>query len=176
MRGPGTVTTPALIDDFSSPQRASNGHAWRFSCDRVMGGVSSGRAVHSLIEGRRALLLDGRVSLDNNGGFVQLSLDLADADGAFDASGFTGLRVTTHGDGARYALNLRTRDLAYPWQSYRSGFTASRAWETHDLPFGSFEGKRTDRPLDPARLRRVGLIAIGEERTVAVAIGDLRFY
>jgi hypothetical protein len=170
------VTTPALIDDFTSPQRASSGRSWRFSCDRVMGGVSSGRAVHSVIEGRRALLLDGRVSLDNNGGFVQVSLDLADAGGSLDASGFTGLRVTTYGDGAGYALNLRTTDLSHPWQSYRSAFTAAREWEVHDLPFSSFAPSRTDRPLNPARLRRVGLIAIGEERAVKVAIGDLRFY
>lgn len=170
------MTTPALIDDFSSPQRASNGHTWRFSCDRVMGGVSSGRAVHSIIAGRRALLLDGRVSLDNNGGFVQISLDLTDGDDAFDASGFTGLRVMTYGDDGRYALNLRTMDLSFPWQSYRSGFTAARAWEWHDLPFHSFDANRTEQPLDLARLRRVGLIAIGEERTVTVAIGGLCFY
>jgi hypothetical protein len=165
-----------LIDDFSSPQRASCGHAWRFSCDRVMGGVSSGRAVHSVIEGRRALLLDGRVSLDNNGGFVQVSLDLADEEGELDASGFTGLRVTTCGDNATYALNLRTTDLAYPWQSYRSTFTAPARWEEHELPFSSFTANRTDCALNLARLRRVGLIAIGEERTVKIAIGDLRFY
>ena len=170
------MTTPALIDDFSSPQRASNGHAWRFSCDRVMGGVSSGRAVHSLIEGRRALLLDGRVSLDNNGGFVQMSLNLAADGDSFDALEFTGLRVMTYGDGARYALNLRTTDLTYPWQSYRSTLTAAPEWETHDLPFSGFEANRTDCPLNPVRLRRVGLIAIGEERTVKAAIGDLRFY
>lgn len=170
------VTTPALIDDFSSPQRARNGRAWRFSCDRVMGGVSSGRAVHAVIEGRRALLLDGRVSLDNNGGFVQISLDLADGDDAFDASGFRGLRVTTHGDGGHYALNLRTADLTFPWQSYRSAFTAARTWESHDLPFSSFGANRTEQPLDPTRLRRVGLIAIGEERAVAIAIGGLCFF
>lgn len=170
------MTTPALIDDFSSPQRASNDRAWRFSCDRVMGGVSSGRVVHSVIEGRRALLLDGRVSLDNNGGFVQMSLNLADEGDTFDASGFTGLRVATHGDGASYALNLRTADLTHPWQSYRCSFTAAREWQTHDLPLSGFRGNRTDLPLNPARLCRVGLIAIGEERAVKVAVGDLRFY
>lgn len=170
------MTTPALIDDFSSARRASNGHAWRFSCDRVMGGVSSGRAVHSVIEGRRALLLDGRVSLANNGGFVQVSLDLAVDGNAIDASAFTGLRVTTFGDGACCALNLRTTDLTYPWQSYRSVFHAAREWEAHDLPFSGFTANRTECPLHPARLRRVGLIAIGEERIVNVALGDLRFY
>lgn len=141
-----------------------------------MGGVSSGRAVHSVIQGRRSLLLDGRVSLDNNGGFVQVSLDLADQGHALDASAFAGLRVTTCGDGAGYALNLRTTDLTHPWQSYRSTFTAAPRWEVHDLPFDSFVPSRTDRPFDPARLRRVGLIAIGEERAVKVAIGELRFY
>ena len=165
-----------LIDDFSNPEQASNGQRWRFFSDRVMGGVSLGDAAHGVIDGRPALRLAGEVSLENNGGFIQVALDLA-ADGrAVDASAFAGVELTLRGDGADYAVNLRTLELRYPWQSYRASIPSSASWETHRLPFKDFLPQRTDRPLNPARLRRIGLIAIGEARRVDVAIAELRFY
>ena len=165
-----------LIDDFSSEQRASNGRHWRFFSDRVMGGVSDGRALHATVDGRSALRLSGRVSLDNNGGFIQMALDLA-ADGEqFDASAFTGVAVTLRGDGGRYAVNLRSSDIRRPWQSYRAAFATSGSWQTHYLTFEDFQAHRIDRPLDPGKLRRIGLIAIGEERKVELAVSRLAFY
>ncbi len=170
------MTAPALIDDFSQADRASNGQRWRFFSDRVMGGVSTGNAVHTVVDSRPAVRLTGDVSLENNGGFVQVALDLT-ADGrAFDAGAFSGIAITLRGDGGTYALNLRTTDLHHPWQSYRYPLQSAAGWETHHCAFGAFTEHRTDSALNPAHLRRVGLIAIGEARPVDVAIADLRFY
>lgn len=166
----------ALIDDFSLPDRASNGQHWRYFSDRVMGGVSEGGSERVRIDGRDALRLHGEVSLENNGGFVQLALDLAGPGAVFDASRYRGIAITLHGDGGTYAVNLRTAELRYPWQSYRCALRSAGHWQRHTLPFESFEAHRTDRPLDPRRLRRVGLIAIGEARRVDVAIAELCFY
>ena len=170
------MPSPPIIDDFRHPERARNGQRWRFFSDRVMGGVSTGTAEHTTIDGRSALRLSGDVSLENNGGFVQVALDLDEDGAAFDASAFSGIALTLRGDGARYALNLRTRGLRYPWQSYRYPIASTGAWQTLHCAFGAFEAHRTDRALDPSQLRRIGLIAIGEPGTVDVAMSDLRFY
>ncbi|MEL7046798.1 MAG: CIA30 family protein [Pseudomonadota bacterium] len=172
--GPGVDTT--LIDDFSDPTRARNGQSWRFFSDRVMGGVSLGTAEHETVDGRPALRLTGDVSLENNGGFIQVALDLTAEGRTLDASAFTGVELTLRGDGADYAVNLRTSDLRYPWQSYRAAVASAASWTTHRVPFAAFLAQRTDHPLNPARLRRIGLIAIGEARRVDVAITELRFF
>jgi hypothetical protein len=164
-----------LIDDFSRAGIARNGQRWRFFSDRVMGGVSEGRAEYGLVNGRQALRLSGRVSLENNGGFIQCALDLAPEGRDFDAGAFTGIAVTLCGDGGVYAINLRSSDLRRPWQSYRAMLQSSAEWQTHHLPFGNFIAHRTEAPLDRSRLRRIGLIAIGEARQVDVAIAGLSF-
>jgi hypothetical protein len=75
-----------------------------------------------------------------------------------------------------YNLHLRTTDLTRPWQSYRQSFTAPPAWTAHRLPFDDFALHRTSAPLDTAKLRRIGILAIGEAFDADIAIGGLRFY
>ena len=165
-----------LIDDFSDPAAAGNGHRWQCVTDRVMGGVSDARLAHETVAGRNALRLSGTVSLANNGGFVQAALDLADPGAAYDAGRFAGVALALRGDGGTYAVNLRTTGLRHPWQSYRCAVASTDPWRELQLPFSAFVAHRTDLPLDPRRLRRIGLIAIGQARRVDVAIADLRFF
>lgn len=141
-----------------------------------MGGVSRGSAQYLRVDGRNALRLEGEVSLDNNGGFIQVALDLAEAGRDCDASMFEGVAITLRGDGDSYAVNLRTSDLRYPWQSYRCTLASSGIWQEFQLPFSEFLRNRTTVPLDTTRLRRIGLIAIGEAREVDVAVSRLSFY
>ena len=66
-----------LIDDRASGSAVSTlGPSWRFFSDGVMGGVSSGSLRIDTMQGRSALCLRGQVRLENNGGFVQMALDL----------------------------------------------------------------------------------------------------
>lgn len=166
-----------IIDDLATaPHRASTGAAWQLVSDTVMGGVSDGRMSLETIAGRRALRLQGRVSLENNGGFLQLALDLAPDGGSVDASGWTGLEIDVLGNGASYNLHLRTDDVLRPWQSYRQSFDAGAAWQSLRLPFSGFAPHRIEAPLDLRRLRRIGIVAIGRAFVVDIAIGGLRFY
>ncbi|WOJ93336.1 CIA30 family protein [Congregibacter variabilis] len=165
-----------LIDDFGDVQRASNGGQWQYFSDRVMGGVSEGAAGHGLVNGRSALQLSGIVSLENNGGFIQVALDLDVGGKPLDAGAASGIAVCVCGDGGSYALNLRTADTQRPWQSYRSHIDSCGEWTTHYLSFETFTPHRIDKPLDRSRLRRVGLIAIGEPGTAGVAISRLALY
>ena len=167
----------SVIDDLSQPHPlAANGASWEFVADAVMGGVSTGGIERVSVDGRQALLLQGTVRLDNNGGFIQAALDLR-ADGSDrDAHPFSGLEIDLHGDGADYDIRLRTSDLDRPWQSYRHAITAAPSWTSYRIPFASLTPHRTDRPLDTAKLRRIGILAIGSAREAKLAIGGIRFF
>lgn len=94
---------------------------WEFVADTVMGGNSTGRVSRETVQDRDAIRLQGMVSLDNNGGFVQVAGDVALPE---NPANWTGLALDITGNGEAYDLRLRTDDLARPWQSYRTDFTA----------------------------------------------------
>lgn len=167
---------PMILDDRGSGSLcANNGACWQAITDTVMGGVSDGRLKPALIEGRSCLRLTGEISLLNNGGFVQASLDL-DAVGLLDAHGYAGIEIDVFGNGETYNLHLRSADTRIVWQSYRVSFQAPPRWQTLRVPFTSFQPHRTDMPLDLSKLRRLGMIAIGREMRADVCIARLSLY
>jgi hypothetical protein len=93
-----------------------------------------------------------------------------------DARGWDGLRVAVRGNGADYGVHLRTPDLARPWQSYRAALATADEWRSVDLPFSAFAPHRTDTPLNIARWRRLGIVAIGRAFAADVALGGLWLY
>jgi hypothetical protein len=166
-----------LIDDFSNQSLISKlGTQWYGASDKVMGGISEASVVHGEFDDRSCLLLTGDVSLENNGGFIQMVLDLAMSGETFDASVFAGIRLTVRGNSEEYSVHLRTPDNVRPWQSYRTCFTASPEWKTTDLPFATFLPYRLDAPLDANRLRRIGLVAIGRAFHADLAVSEISFF
>jgi NAD(P)-dependent dehydrogenase (short-subunit alcohol dehydrogenase family) len=77
--------------------------AWRITNDGVMGGLSRS-TVHA---GDGALVFEGELSRENNGGFASVL-------GALDhpLRPFRGVRLTVAGDGRRYQVRLRSDDDA----------------------------------------------------------------
>ncbi len=160
-----------IIDDFASGDgRSRLGTRWQAFDDRVMGGVSEAEIAATSIDGRTCLRLSGDVRLDNNGGFIQMALDLAPAGGVFDASEFTALALTVRGNDERYGCHLRTTATTRPWQSYRVQFEAAREWTEVILPFAAFTPYRLDAPLEAKQLRRLGLVAIGRAFAADLAV------
>lgn len=165
-----------VIDDLSGePPMSAIGTAWQLFTDRVMGGVSSGTMMRETVAGRPAIRMRGDVSVENNGGFVQIALDLAAGGGAVDASAWRGIELDVCGNGEDYGVHLRTADLSRPWQSYRQSFRAEPRWQTIHLAFRDFAPYRTDIPLNVRRLRRVGVVAIGRAFSADLAVGGLRY-
>ncbi|MGO4562615.1 CIA30 family protein [Rhizobiales bacterium 3FA27D7] len=166
----------AMIDDLSrEPPVAAIGSEWKLVTDTVMGGVSQGVMAREEVAGRSAIRMRGDVSLENNGGFVQASLDLSLTDHVVDASGWDGIAIDVFGNGEVYNVHLRTDYLERPWQSYRHDFTAYPDWRTVVLRFNAFVPYRTDIPLDTHRLKRVGLVAIGRAFHCDLALGGLKY-
>ncbi|NEW87592.1 CIA30 family protein [Rhodopseudomonas sp. WA056] len=149
---------------------------WRVITDTVMGGVSQGTVELAEIEGRTAARMRGAVSTENNGGFIQIAMDLSPDGGAFDAGGFEGIAAELFGNDQAYGLHLRTTDLLRPQQSYRHPFEAPPRWQGPEFPFAALMPHRTDMPFDPRRLRRVGLVAIGREFDADLSVARLWLY
>ena len=177
--------TPALpsplIDDLSDPAGLSAlGTRWQLVTDQVMGGVSRGTLTRETVAGRPALVMRGDVRLENNGGFIQMALDLArpeaPASGTLDAGNWQGLEIDVYGARQSYSLHLRTTDLDRPWQSFRQEFAVQPVWQSLRLPIADFVPHRTAAPLEPSRLRRLGIVAIGRAFMADLALGGVRFY
>jgi hypothetical protein len=168
--------TSAVIDDLSREAPLSTiGTRWQMFTDMVMGGVSNGTMTREVVAGRAAIRMRGDVSLENNGGFVQIAIDLAPDGRAIDARTWRGIELDVFGNGEEYGIHLRTEDLTRPWQSYRQSFRADPQWRTIQFRFADFVPYRTEVPLDTRRLRRIGVVAIGRAFSADLTVGGLRY-
>jgi hypothetical protein len=166
-----------VIDDLSCAfPLTPGGTRWGVVTDGVMGGLSAGRLVRDRWRGRDCLRLTGEVSLANDGGFLQAALDLAPGGGAVDARGWAGIAMTVAGPEEGYNLHLRTTDLTRPQQSYRAAFRVVPDWAEVRVGWADLVAHRTTAAFAPARLRRIGLVAIGRAFRADLMVADLRFY
>lgn len=75
-----------------------------------MGGVSSGQ-IRFVTEGdRKHAQMTGRVSIENNGGFIQMRMALPSP----PPEGTVGVRLVFRGNDQRYFVHLRTRGTILP--------------------------------------------------------------
>lgn len=88
--------------------------AWQITDDGVMGGLSQSRATAK--EG--AVVFEGKLSLENNGGFASVRAALETP-----LRCFHGIRLTVAGDGRRYQFRLR-EDTASRGIAWRAEFEA----------------------------------------------------
>ncbi|NNJ75528.1 MAG: CIA30 family protein [Anderseniella sp.] len=145
--------------------------SWELVTDRVMGGVSNGQIEQAVINGRPATRMTGRVSLDNNGGFIQIAADLPPP-----PSGAKGVALELTGNAETYNIHLRTSDITRPWQSFRQAFTAPSEWTLCHFDFGDFDAHRTAEPLRPGNIRRIGIVAIGRVFDADAAVTSVSYY
>jgi hypothetical protein len=147
---------------------------WRFFTDQVMGGVSSGQ-VTLLSEGDwRFARMTGAVSTENNGGFIQMRLDLPQ--GA--AAGAEGVRLIVRGNSQRYFVHLRTGGTRLPWQYYQAGFEVGPDWAEVRLPFTAFRpsGAMLARVPAAERLTSLGVVAYGRDHAAEIDVAEVGFY
>lgn len=171
------VKDSMLIDDFSSVGGASyNNGKWRFFADTVMGGRSEGRATRVTLDNKKAMRLTGKVSLENNGGFIQSALSLTKDNKPLDASGYKGVRLVVRGNGERYAVHLRTSHTWLPWQYYGANFPTTGKWTTVEIPFSQFDAESLRRQLDTSRLTSIGIVAIKKAFDADVSVARVELY
>ena len=147
---------------------------WRFFADTVMGGVSSGRVVFAQEGGQTFARMSGRVSTANNGGFIQMQLDLTEP----LPTGTTGVRLIVRGNDQRYFVHLRTSGTLLPWQYYQAGFDVTQAWTEVRLPFDAFAASGALLRAVPKadKLISVGVVAYGRDHDAEIDVREVGFY
>ncbi len=166
-----------LIDDFSREGGISAiGTEWRQYTDQVMGGVSTASYTFEVIDGKRCIHLQGSVSLENRGGFVQVALPLRQKGRAFDASQFTGVRLWVKGNGESYYVHLRSSKTWLPWQYYEAPFFADDQWQKVEIPFEQFNPQSLKSALNPKKLKRLAVVGAKKAFKADIAVSRIEFY
>jgi hypothetical protein len=166
-----------LIDDFSQNNGMSQlDTRWVRITDTVMGGVSSADHRIGMIDGKQGIHMTGNVSLENNGGFVQVALPLDPEGNPVDLSQFKGVRLQVLGNGDSYFVHLRTSRTWLPWQYYQARFDAGDQWQTVELPFDRFIPENLNAKLNPEKLKRIAIVAAKKEYQADIAVARMEFY
>ena len=95
-----------MIEDFEAQPETR----WVFISDQVMGGVSSGRVMFRPDGPNTVMQLQGDVSTQNNGGFIQARLTLNEP----LPSEARGLELRVRGNGQTYFIHTQTNNTIIP--------------------------------------------------------------
>ena len=172
---PGATPAPLRLDNFDTGP-AALARRWSVFSDRVMGGVSSVNGTMATVHGRHALHLTGRVSLEQNGGFIQAACSLGEPPGSgVNARGHRGIALSVCGAPGSYFVHLRTADTRAPWQYYGAPLPVSGDWTRVALDWGAFTPVSITGALDVSRIVRIGIVAAKTAFQADVALSELWF-
>lgn len=159
-----------MIEDFKSKPETR----WSFFTDGVMGGESQGQASFLSDNGDAHAHMVGKVSTENNGGFIQIRTDLPDA-APQDA---TGVRIVVRGNNQKYFVHLRTSGTRLPWQYYQADFEVNGEWREVLLPFEAFKpsGKLLRTVPRAKSLKSIGIVAFGRDHEADIDVKEVGFY
>lgn len=159
-----------MIEDFESQPEAR----WQFFADTVMGGVSSGRVEFVHEGGEVYTHMTGRVSTENNGGFIQIRTKLQSP----LPSDTVGLRLIVKGNDQRYFAHLRTSGTILPWQYYQAGFNVTQEWTEVKLPLADFKasGRLLHKFPKAKSVKSVAIVAFGRDHDADIYVREVSFY
>jgi hypothetical protein len=127
-----------LLFDFT---KSSTVKDWIIVNDVVMGGESSS-TIKLNEEGHG--VFEGRISLDNNGGFSSVRYRFPKK----QIKLFHSIMIRVQGDGKSYQLRVKSDSNQY--YSYINPFTTTGVWQEIEIPlknfYPSFRGRRLNQP------------------------------
>lgn len=126
--------TPWVLDLSQETERCN----WRAVNDGVMGGLSRG-VIREIPDGIR---FEGRISLENNGGFASLRRTMSKA----DMSAYKGVTITYKCPGVKTAFSIEPNPVWYQ-PNYRTTLKPCDEWTTVKVPFKDFVGRQVGRPV-----------------------------
>ncbi len=166
-----------LLDDFSTG-RSAIGTKWEGFTDRVMGGVSDMSVTRMPGPEGTFLRMQGKVSLKNNGGFIQVRLMLKSGVKPFDGSVYKGIRVKVRGKGGGYYIFARTNSMILPWKYFAAPVPVTDEWRQVEIPWSAFGpgeygivGKFRENVL-----KSLALVAYGEEFDAMIDLAEIGLY
>lgn len=161
------MADPVMIEDFDE----GAAQRWRYTSDRVMGGVSDGGAGLGREDDVTFAQLRGTVSTANNGGFIQIRTALRQP----LPDGSTGITLRVRGNGEAYFIHLGPVTARRPWQYYQARFETTDAWQDVTLLWTDFAPQGGLSPqFAVADIRSIGIVAYGSNYEAALDIDWLR--
>lgn len=177
VEGGANVESYLLLDDFRG-ERSAVDTEWKGFTDRVMGGVSDMSV--SRIPGPEGnfLRMQGKVSIENNGGFIQVRLDLPGKFRPFDGSGYKGIRVKARGEGTGYYIFARTSNTIFPWKYYAAPLPVSEEWDMIDIPWSAFKPGDfgVQFKFHESKLKSLALVAYGKDFDAMIDLSEIGLY
>ena len=146
---------------------------WDFITDQVMGGVSYGKVEYQKINNQTTAIITGKVSLENNGGFIQIRRNL----NKIDLSGSKKVKIISKGNNEKYYIHLRTSMTILPWQYYQSSFMAGDKFGISFLPIEGFKRSSFLLPskINPKNIKSIGIVAYGKNYDVNLLVKEIGF-
>lgn len=167
-----------LIDDFTSREGISKlGTRWQGITDRVMGGRSDMIVRIVGEEKDSSLYMGGQVSLENNGGFIQVRLYLDSHGGPVDLREYDGIKLRVKGNGEFYNVHLKTADALFPWSYYYFSFKVTGQWQDFKIPFLKFKADNMlSERIDQANVISIALVAAKKAFEAELYVKEIYFY
>jgi len=156
-----------LRDNFDNPS------SWRYIADDVMGGISSGKVEFINIDGKSNALLTGKVSTENNGGFIQIRKELKN----INLSKVNSIRIVAMGNNEKYYIFLRTTGTILPWQYYSYEFNVNNQYNEFIMPIRDFKksGMLLANQINPKKITSIGIVAYGRDHYAELYVKELEF-
>ena len=157
----------AMVIDNLKDIRAS----WSAISDQVMGGISEVNFYEIEENGTKFYRLEGNVSTENNGGFIQSRINVN-----INTNDINGIRLKVRGNNNEYFVHLRAPKML-PWNYYYAEFYASDNWKIIELPISSFKYSRNRyNQINLNSIRSIGLVAYGKDFSAQLDIANIELY
>ncbi len=150
-------------DNFQNPEK------WKYISDNVMGGISTGEVHYQ----NNIATLTGNVSTENNGGFIQIRMNL----NKINLDKAKSIKLIAKGNKQKYFIHLRTTGTFLPWQYYQAEFIVGENFKEFILPIKDFKksGSLMVKKVNPKKITSIGLVAYGRDHEVKLTIKEIEF-
>ena len=147
---------------------------WEFISDQVMGGESDGKIQFVKEDDKSFARMTGIVSLENNGGFIQIRKKID-----FSLSKeIKSIKIQVRGNNQEYFIHIRTSGTILPWQYYQAPFIATDKWETQDIKLIEFKrsGIMLAKKINPKNIKSIAIVAYGKEHEAFIDVNNIIIY
>ena len=157
----------------SAPGKNIFNHKWEFVSDNVMGGKSVGNLKINNDEGEMFYRLKGKVSTENNGGFIQFRSKIEISD-----ISLKGIKFKVRGNGEKYFVHVRTPFTFLPWQYYFYPFYTQKEWTEIKFLLSDFKKSHKLQPSEflSTKIKSIAFVAFGQDYNAELDIKDLEFF
>ena len=132
---------------------------WELITDKVMGGKSTGNLEY-FFETSPFIRLEGSVSTENNGGFIQTrsAINIENDDFSF-------IEINVRGNPGIYFIHIRTGMTILPWQFYAGKFSVSENWKRIIVKLSDFKKSNFYQPsrFSPSDIKSIAFVAYGKD-------------